>query len=91
MTYKIRYVLIILKYEKNSLFTDEWKANKYICLFLGPAHWPEKYKTCAGKYQSPIDIEESLVTQVSLAPLKTTGFNTAPKSFNISNNGHTGL
>lgn len=59
--------------------------------FLGPQHWPEKYKSCAGKYQSPIDIEESFVTRVSLAGLKTTGFNTAPKTFNITNNGHTGL
>lgn len=62
-----------------------------ICKFLGPEHWRDKYKSCAGKYQSPIDIEESLVTKVSLAPLNTTGFDTPPLRFNITNNGHTGL
>ena len=59
-------------------------------LIAGPDHWPEKYKTCAGKYQSPIDIEEQYVTRVKLPPLVLTGFHNPASSANITNNGHTG-
>ncbi|PNF30278.1 Carbonic anhydrase 7 [Cryptotermes secundus] len=55
----------------------------------GPSHWAEEYETCAGKFQSPIDIEEHLVTQVRLPPLHFHGFQSEPISSTVTNNGHT--
>jgi carbonic anhydrase len=57
---------------------------------IGPSHWAEEYETCAGKFQSPIDIEEHLVTQVRLPPLHFHGFQSEPISSTLTNNGHTG-
>ncbi|XP_018907151.1 carbonic anhydrase 2 isoform X2 [Bemisia tabaci] len=56
---------------------------------IPPNSWSEQYGTCSGKYQSPIDIEESLVTRVYLPPLEFTNFNEVPSSAMITNNGHT--
>ncbi|XP_065212308.1 carbonic anhydrase 2-like [Planococcus citri] len=56
---------------------------------LGPNHWPEKYAKCAGKYQSPIDIEENIVTRVALPPLMLNGFYAPLENPTITNNGHT--
>jgi carbonic anhydrase len=56
----------------------------------GPSHWAEEYQTCAGKFQSPIDIEEHLVTQVRLPPMHFHGFQSEPISSTLTNNGHTG-
>lgn len=55
----------------------------------GPDHWAEEYQTCAGKFQSPIDIEEHLVTQVRLPPLRFHGFRRDPTASTLTNNGHT--
>lgn len=56
----------------------------------GPDHWADTYKTCRGKYQSPIDIDEHHVTRVHLPPIRYEGFETPPLSSTITNNGHTG-
>jgi carbonic anhydrase len=56
----------------------------------GPDHWAEEYQTCAGKFQSPIDIEEHLVTQVRLPPLRFYHFDKEPVASTLTNNGHTG-
>uniref|UniRef100_A0A8D8ZPY4 carbonic anhydrase n=1 Tax=Cacopsylla melanoneura TaxID=428564 RepID=A0A8D8ZPY4_9HEMI len=58
---------------------------------LGPERWSEDYRQCTGKYQSPIDIEETLVSRVSLPELKFHGFEQEPISTMITNNGHTVL
>ncbi|XP_049946218.1 carbonic anhydrase 2-like [Schistocerca serialis cubense] len=58
---------------------------------LGPSHWSEEFQSCAGKYQSPIDIEEHLVTQVRLPALRFRGFRTPPATATATNNGHTVL
>ncbi|KAJ9573743.1 hypothetical protein L9F63_008867 [Diploptera punctata] len=55
----------------------------------GPSHWGEDYDTCKGKYQSPIDIEEHLVTQVELPAIKFEGFKSEPTTNTLTNNGHT--
>ncbi|GFG34591.1 hypothetical protein Cfor_01922 [Coptotermes formosanus] len=55
----------------------------------GPDHWAEEYQTCAGKFQSPIDIEEHLVTQVRLPPLRFYHFDKEPVASTLTNNGHT--
>nr|CAD7441475.1 unnamed protein product [Timema bartmani] len=60
-----------------------------ICLERGPKHWAESYQTCSGKYQSPIDIEEHLVSQVRLPPLNFQGFKSKSVSSTLTNNGHT--
>ncbi|XP_034248740.1 carbonic anhydrase 7-like [Thrips palmi] len=57
----------------------------------GPDHWADTYKTCRGKYQSPIDIDEHHVTRVHLPPIRYEGFETPPLSSTITNNGHTVL
>ncbi|XP_022170690.1 carbonic anhydrase 2-like [Myzus persicae] len=56
---------------------------------LDPPHWATEYKTCSGKYQSPIDIEENLVTKVNLPLLRFHNIDTLPTSTTITNNGHT--
>lgn len=56
---------------------------------LSPDRWAKEYKECAGKYQSPIDIEESLVTRVSLPPLHFSGTSDLPYTSTLTNNGHT--
>ncbi|VVC43710.1 Hypothetical protein CINCED_3A014187 [Cinara cedri] len=56
---------------------------------LDPLHWATEYKTCSGKYQSPIDIEEKLVTKVNLPLLRFHNIDIFPTSTNITNNGHT--
>ncbi|XP_076651585.1 carbonic anhydrase 2 isoform X2 [Halictus rubicundus] len=54
----------------------------------GPQHWGDSYKTCLGKYQSPIDIEDKDVRTTSYPPLKF--FNVQdPHPAYMSNNGHT--
>ena len=53
-------------------------------------HWANEYKTCSGKYQSPIDIEENLVTKVNLPLLHFHNIDILPTSTTITNNGHTG-
>lgn len=58
---------------------------------LGPEKWADEYQACAGKYQSPIDIDESLVNRVSLPPLVFTGFKEAISDLMVTNNGHTVL
>ncbi|KDR19857.1 hypothetical protein L798_05105, partial [Zootermopsis nevadensis] len=55
----------------------------------GPSHWAKDYQTCAGKFQSPIDIEEHLVTQVRLPPLTFDAFDSEPTTSTLTNNGHT--
>ncbi|XP_063226615.1 carbonic anhydrase 7-like [Bacillus rossius redtenbacheri] len=56
---------------------------------IGPEHWAKSYETCAGKFQSPVDIEEHLVDQVRLPPLRFRGFHAFPASSTLTNNGHT--
>lgn len=79
--YKIFFLIIESRIRK--------KVNTYYYA-LGPNHWPEKYSKCAGKYQSPIDIEESLVTRVSMPALNLNHFHEAMSPATITNNGHTG-
>ncbi|XP_020280404.1 carbonic anhydrase 2-like [Pseudomyrmex gracilis] len=54
----------------------------------GPSHWGEDYHACIGKHQSPINIEEHNVKNVSLPPLKLIGIDSPCLSF-LTNNGHT--
>jgi len=58
-------------------------------ILAGPSHWGEEYHTCIGKHQSPINIEEHNVKNVSLPPLKLIGIDDPCLSF-VTNNGHTG-
>lgn len=55
----------------------------------GPDHWGEQYNKCDGKYQSPINIDEALVTNVVLPPIDFVGFDDYPLSAELLNNGHT--
>ncbi|KYM99677.1 Carbonic anhydrase 1 [Cyphomyrmex costatus] len=54
----------------------------------GPLHWGEEYHSCIGKYQSPINIEEHNVKNVSLSPLRLIGIDNPYQSY-VTNTGHT--
>lgn len=58
--------------------------------FPGPSHWGKEYKTCLGKYQSPIDIEEKDVTTMTFPELQFSGVEGSHKAY-MTNNGHTGM
>lgn len=73
-----------------SLFNDNNTfRNEIDLVFVGPSHWGETYHTCLGKHQSPINIEEHNVKNVSLPPLKLIGIDNPYQSY-VTNNGHTG-
>ncbi|KAI4501809.1 hypothetical protein M0802_003144 [Mischocyttarus mexicanus] len=54
----------------------------------GPSHWADDYQSCFGKHQSPINIEEHNVKNVTLPPLVFQRLDVPHTSF-ITNNGHT--
>ncbi|KAJ8670730.1 hypothetical protein QAD02_001989 [Eretmocerus hayati] len=56
----------------------------------GPDHWAKDFHTCFGKHQSPINIEEHDVENVSLPLLQFRGLD-LPRQFFLKNNGHTAL
>ncbi|XP_022910541.1 carbonic anhydrase-like [Onthophagus taurus] len=55
----------------------------------GPSHWGERYHQCAGKHQSPINIEEHNVELVTLLPIIYKNFDIPPERTTLTNNGHT--
>ncbi|GLG93925.1 Carbonic anhydrase 7 [Gryllus bimaculatus] len=63
---------------------------QWVCaVSAGPSHWSEAYAQCAGKYQSPIDIEEHLLRHVTLPRLRFGGLDAQPVTSTLYNNGHT--
>lgn len=56
----------------------------------GPSHWGDEYKTCQGKFQSPIDIEEKDVTTATFPLLQYSGLERSHTAF-MTNNGHTAM
>ncbi|KAJ6646133.1 Carbonic anhydrase 7 [Pseudolycoriella hygida] len=58
---------------------------------LGPDHWQDEYGQCAGKHQSPINIDSSHVTRVVLPPLNMQGFFFTDGEAVLTNNGHTAM
>lgn len=59
-------------------------------IFTGPSHWGEQYNECAGKHQSPINIDLLHIKRVVLPSLKMNGFDVSPDKTTLKNNGHTG-
>lgn len=58
-------------------------------ILSGPENWHKEYGTCLGKHQSPINILEHLVENVTLPILKFDGLENPHPAY-IQNNGHTG-
>ncbi|XP_075971760.1 carbonic anhydrase 7-like [Anticarsia gemmatalis] len=58
---------------------------------IGPLHWGERYRECAGKHQSPININVLHVKQVTLPDLVLVGFDDSIDNVHVTNNGHTVL
>lgn len=58
---------------------------------LGPEHWQDEYAQCAGKHQSPINIDSEHVTRTVLPPLKMEGFYSTEGEAILTNNGHTAM
>lgn len=54
-------------------------------------YWGERYRECAGKHQSPININVLRVKQVTLPELVLVGFDDSIDNVHVTNNGHTGL
>ncbi|XP_034942701.1 carbonic anhydrase 2-like [Chelonus insularis] len=54
----------------------------------GPMNWGHDYSGCVGKHQSPIDIEEHDVINVTLPFLQISGLD-KPRNTYLMNNGHT--
>ncbi|XP_076677298.1 carbonic anhydrase 13 [Andrena cerasifolii] len=54
----------------------------------GPSHWGDEFKTCLGKYQSPIDIEDKDVTLTAFPRLQFSKIQNPHRSY-MTNNGHT--
>ncbi|XP_046390902.1 carbonic anhydrase 7-like isoform X2 [Ischnura elegans] len=55
----------------------------------GPDNWGKYYKTCSGKFQSPINIDQHDVLQVKFPSLRFHGFQEELNDVTIVNNGHT--
>ncbi|CAD0197105.1 unnamed protein product [Chrysodeixis includens] len=58
---------------------------------IGPMYWGERYRECAGKHQSPININVLRVKQVTLPELVLVGFDDSIDNVHVTNNGHTVL
>lgn len=58
---------------------------------IGPEYWGERYRECAGKHQSPININVLRVKQVTLPDLVLVGFDDSIDDVHVTNNGHTVL
>ncbi|XP_054085184.1 carbonic anhydrase isoform X1 [Zeugodacus cucurbitae] len=56
---------------------------------MGPNHWGEKFNTCSGKHQSPINIDSVNVIRRTYSPIVADHFGSEPISAKILNNGHT--
>lgn len=69
---------------------NEKKISSLKSLFAGVSHWEEKYGTCKGKHQSPININVLSVKKVKLPTLTLRNFHTQLKNLTLHNNGHTG-
>lgn len=54
----------------------------------GPSHWSESYADCGGSNQSPIDIVLNQVTSGGLGQMTFQGWDVAPPSMTLTNNGH---
>lgn len=57
----------------------------------GQESWGTRFNQCAGKHQSPIDIDSCFVTMVALDPLRMDGFNSTVGKASLTNNGHTAM
>lgn len=81
---------LILIFKDNSfckvILASEWNYEGH-----GPDYWVHKYPTCAGRLQSPINIQEPKAIYNS--KLGHISFHNYERllTWNISNNGHTSL
>ncbi|XP_037048656.1 carbonic anhydrase 2-like [Bradysia coprophila] len=57
----------------------------------GQESWGSQFNQCAGKHQSPIDIDSCFVKMVALDPLRMEGFNSTIGKASLTNNGHTAM
>lgn len=61
-------------------------------LWIDPGHWYQKYNSCIGHRQSPIDIErDDVIYDPTLKPLVLKGYNVPIPEARLINNGHSGM
>lgn len=58
---------------------------------MGPDHWSEHYNQCAGKHQSPININDVDVIDQEFTDIQYNEFEKSPTNVTLTNNGHTVL
>jgi carbonic anhydrase len=63
---------------------DDWDYSK-----LGPDVWSERWSTCGGQRQSPINIMTKCTDQRKFDPLNFTSVHDKQILFRMENNGHT--
>lgn len=77
-------VNLILLIQYHSIVSQDWNyAN------LGPDVWSSTIPACAGRFQSPINIQTACTTYRAMAPFQFTSTYNAAQSFNLTNNGVT--
>lgn len=70
---------------------EHGKGDKNYFDYENPSkNWPNKFKTCTGWRQSPIDINLRYLKNAYLPPLEFLGYDNLPVSIKIENNGHSG-
>ena len=77
-------VNLILLTHYHSIVSQEWNYGN-----LGPDVWNNIIPACAGRSQSPINIQTACTTYRTMAPFQFTSTYSATQSFNLTNNGVT--
>lgn len=68
----------------------QYSLRIYLLVLVGPSTWSANWPQCGGKRQSPINIDESTVKNVTIEPpFRVTGYMKATKAI-MNNNGHSG-
>ena len=77
----VNFVLFI---HYHSIVSQNWNYGN-----LGPDVWSNTIPACAGRSQSPINIQTACTTYQRMAPFHFSSAYSIPQSFNLTNNGVT--
>jgi len=71
--------------------SETFKITKLLSLhliqfYLGPSAWPQKFETCGGQKQSPVEIIPTAANKTEFSPLVWTDYLEPSRSFTLLNN-----